>query len=161
MEANPFSNDRIPEIPNNSVATMNDQKNCSFPYPNGCLSVGTFVLVLIPISNKTWLKVSENEWYVSDHIALLFVSKAAISFAIEIPKLPNSAAYTALLELPTNSYSPFPYSIKKDSARNYLFHEDILIKFGKFTQIYVVTFRHYFLKHFARSRFNPPFFTKR
>ena len=107
MEANPFSNDRIPEIPNNSVATMNDQKNCSFPYPNGCLSVGTLELVLIPISNKTWLKVSENEWYVSDHIALLLVNNAAISFAIAIPKLPNSAAYTALLELPTKNYPPF------------------------------------------------------
>jgi hypothetical protein len=68
--------------------------------------VGTFELVLIPISNNTWLNVSEKEWYVSDHIALLLVSNAAISLAIEIPKLPNSAAYTALLELPTKKFSP-------------------------------------------------------
>jgi hypothetical protein len=71
---------------------MNDQKNCSFPYPNGCLSVGILELVLIPINSNSWLKVSENEWYVSDHIALLLVSNAAISFAIDIAKLPNSAA---------------------------------------------------------------------
>jgi len=79
-------------MPNNKVATINDQKNCSFQYPNGCLSVGTLVLVLIPISKSTWLNVSEKEWYVSDHIALLFVSNAAISLAIDIPKLPNNAA---------------------------------------------------------------------
>ena len=40
-------------MPNNKVATINDQKNCSFPYPNGCLSVGTLELVLIPINNNT------------------------------------------------------------------------------------------------------------
>ena len=79
-------------MPNNRVATINDQKNCSFPYPNGCLSVGTLELVLIPTSNNTWLKVSEKEWYVSDHIALLLVSNAAINLAIAIPKLPNKAA---------------------------------------------------------------------
>jgi hypothetical protein len=36
--------------------------------------------------------VSEKEWYVSDHIALLLVRNAAINLAIEIPKLPNKAA---------------------------------------------------------------------
>jgi hypothetical protein len=56
-----LSKDRIPEMPKNKVATMNDQKNCSFPYPNGCLSIDTLELVLIPISNNTRLKVSENE----------------------------------------------------------------------------------------------------
>ncbi|HEX9320026.1 MAG TPA: hypothetical protein VF884_13920 [Nitrososphaeraceae archaeon] len=60
-DVNPFSNDNISEIPKSKVATTKDQKNCSFPKPNGCVSLGTFLLVLIPTHNNTWLKVSERE----------------------------------------------------------------------------------------------------
>src|SRR6266487_5084755 len=123
----------MPDMPNNNVATINDQKNCSFPNPNGCLSVGTFELVLIPINNNTWLNVSEKEWYVSDHIALLPVSNAAISLAIDIPKLPNSAAYTAILEIPNKNYSPvLLFQNCCNLGRTYLLHIDILVKLGEF-----------------------------
>jgi hypothetical protein len=56
------------------------------------------VLVFIPNSKRTWLNVSEDEWYASAHIDALPLNMAAMNFVIAIPKFPNSAAYTALLE---------------------------------------------------------------
>ena len=49
-------------------------------------------LILMPISSRTWLNVSDAEWYASAYIEALPVKNAAMNFVMAIPRLPNSAA---------------------------------------------------------------------
>ena len=99
-DSSPLCTDMEPDIPKIRIATTKAQKNCSFPYQNGCISLTLFLLVLKPINNNIWFTVSENEWRVSAHIELLPVKKAANSFETAIARFPNKAAITAFCELP-------------------------------------------------------------
>ena len=92
MDENPCCNDKIPDIPNIIVATINDQKNWDFPNPNWCKSLAGLLLNLIPNNNKIWFAVSDAEWNDSAHIEALPVIIAAMNLVTAIPKLPKSAA---------------------------------------------------------------------